>query len=154
MEGGRCFLMGHRDAPETIRPALRKAVEDHILLHGVREFYVGQYGRFDAMAAHILADVKARFPDIRLYLLTPYHPAERAVVLPGGFDGGCYPFDQAVPRRAAIVAANQAMIDRSDFLIVYVSHPGNARELLLYARRRAEKGRLRLLNLADAETTC
>jgi len=145
----RCFLIGHRSVPESIRSSLCDAIEQHISAYGIEEFYVGRYGQFDRMAAQALAEAKAVFPYIRLFLLTPYHPSERSIALSAGFDGSHYPFERAVPQRVAIVAANRAMVDYCDFLIAYARHPGNAREILHYAQNRARKGSLHILNLAD-----
>ena len=53
-------------------------------------------------------------------MLLPYHPSERAVVLPAGFDGSLYPPGmETVPRRLAIVRANEYMAKRCDLLIGY-----------------------------------
>jgi len=145
----RCFLIGHRSVPDSIRPLLCDAIEEHISTYDVEEFYVGRYGQFDRMAAQALSDAKARFPHIRLYLLTPYHPSERSISLPAGFNGSHYPFERAVPQRVAIVAANRAMVDYCDFLIIFARHPGNARDILHYAIKRTNKVSLRILNLAD-----
>lgn len=41
------------------------------------------------------------------------------------------------------------MIDRSDFLIAYVSGFGNSRNLLEYAAKRAVKGLIQIENLAS-----
>ena len=134
-----CFFIGHREATEDVLPALRLAIEDHIN-YGVTEFIVGNYGAFDRMAAHALLDAKSRYPQIILTLLTPYHPSERQVRLPNGFDNTFYPPGmENVPRRFAIVHANRYMIDHSDHLICYVWHAAsNARNLLEHAERRAE----------------
>ena len=69
-----CFFIGHRDAPEALRPLLDAAVERHITEYGVTEFVVGHYGRFDYMAAGAVQAAKARHPDISLVLLLPYYP--------------------------------------------------------------------------------
>ena len=84
------------------------------------EFVVGQYGAFDKMAASCLAEAKKAHPELRLVLLLPYHPSERAVALPAGFDGRFYPPGmEAVPRRLAIVRANEYMARHCDVLICY-----------------------------------
>ena len=45
-------------------------------------------------------------------MLIPYHPAERPVETPPGFDGTFYPPGiESVPRRYAIVRANRYMVD-------------------------------------------
>jgi hypothetical protein len=133
-----CFFIGHREASSEILPALRNAVEQHIVEYGVTEFIVGHYGGFDRLAARAVIDAKVQHPEITLTMLIPYHPAERPVELPPGFDSTFYPPDmEKVPRRLAIVRANRYVVDHVDYLIAYAWHPGsNSRELLEYARKR------------------
>lgn len=124
-----CFLIGHRDVPYDLRKKLEKAIAAAITEYGVTEFLVGQYGAFDKMAAACLAEAKKAHPELRLLLLLPYHPSERAAVLPAGFDGSFYPPGmEAVPRRLAIVRANEYMAKHCDLLIGYAvlqnSNPG------------------------------
>lgn len=129
-----CFLFGHGDAPYEIQHRIEEAVEYHYLQHGVRQFYVGNHGAFDSMATSAVKAVKQMHRDIELYLLIPYHPAERAVPVPEGFDHTFYPPLERVPRRYAIVRANRYMVDTCDTIICYASHFGNARNLLEYAK--------------------
>ena len=140
-----CFFIGHRDAPSDLFPALADAVERHILL-GVTEFTVGNYGSFDRMAARAVTEAKAHHPEITLTLLLPYHPAERPVSLPEGFDGSFYPPGmEKVPRRLAILRANRYMVDHADFLVAYARHPGsNAKELAEYAQKRETRQLIRV----------
>lgn len=147
----RCFFIGHRDAPDSLRPKLNKAIEQCITEQGVTEFIVGQYGNFDRLAAHALIEAKRKHPGITLLLLIPYHPADRSVEPPSGFDGTHYPEGmELVPRKVAIVRANHYMVNHSDCLIAYVWHPAsNARELLECARKREKKGGLHIENLAE-----
>ena len=124
-----CFLIGHRDAPIVLRENLEKAITAAITDYGVTEFVVGQYGAFDRMAAGCLAEAKKAHPGLRLVLLLPYHPAERPVALPRGFDASFYPPGmEKVPRRLAIVRANEYMARHCDVLICYAllenSNPG------------------------------
>lgn len=90
------------------------------------------------MAAKAVISAKAVHPGITLLLLLPYHPAERPVKLPPGFDGTFYPPGmESVPRRYAIVRANRYMIDHVDYLIAYAWHPAsNARDMVAYAQRK------------------
>lgn len=145
-----CFFIGHRDAPESVLSSLTIAVERLIVEENVGHFYVGQYGSFDRMAALAVKQLKKKYPTITLYLVLPYHPAERPVPAPAGFDGTYYPEGmETVPKRYAIIRANKQMINNSDWLIAYVCHPGsNARNLLEYARRREQKGLIHIENLA------
>lgn len=54
---------------------------------GVTEFIVGQYGGFDKLAARAVIDAKKTHLEVTLTLLLPYHPAERPIEVPQGFDG-------------------------------------------------------------------
>lgn len=149
----RCFFIGHRDAPEKIYPLLTEAIEQHISALDVREFYVGHYGSFDAMAAKAVIAVKDRHPDIRLFMLLPYHPTIRPVELPKGFDDSFFPEGQEnVPFRAAIPRANEYMIRYVNHLICYVDHPSSgSRELMDKALKRQEKGFVWITNIAKSK---
>lgn len=142
-----CFLIGHRDTPDSVRSVLESAIERCITQQNITEFVVGQYGNFDRLAIRALAEAKKRHPSITLLLLIPYHPADRPVKPPPGFDGTYYPEGmESVPRKFAIVRANRCMADQCDCLIAYVRHPAsNAREILERARK---KGNVYVENLA------
>ena len=146
-----CFFIGHREAPEELASILGESIERHIIENGVREFVVGNYGAFDRMAARQLSAAKERHPEINIMLLTPYHPSERKINLPKGFEVSFYPPGmERVPKRLAIVRANKYMIEHSDYLIAYVWHPAsNARDLLEYAQRLESQGRIQTENLAE-----
>ena len=139
-----CFFIGHREASSEILPALRDAVEQHIVEYGVTEFIVGHYGGFDRMAAKAVIAAKEQHPEITLSMLIPYHPAERPVKLPPAFDNTFYPPGMGnVPRKLAIVRVNRYVVDHVDYLIAYAWHPAsNARNLLEYARKRERKNLL------------
>lgn len=146
-----CFFIGHREAPESIAPLLAEVIERHISEMGITEFVVGNYGAFDRMAAHQLALAKEKHSEINIMLLTPYHPAERKIYLPKGFEICFYPPGlECVPKRLAILRANKYMIEHSDHLITFVWHTAsNARNLLEHAKRLELQGRIRIENLAD-----
>ncbi|MBQ9843167.1 MAG: hypothetical protein IJO31_03345 [Oscillospiraceae bacterium] len=133
-----CFFIGHREASSEALPALTEAIEQHIVEHGVTEFIVGNYGSFDHMAAKAVIAAKERYPGITLSMLIPYHPAERPLELPQGFDNTFYPPGmEKVPRRLAITRANRYMVDHVDYLIAYAWHPAsNARDLMEYAQKK------------------
>lgn len=134
-----CFFIGHAEADARIYPALLAAVEAHIADNGVRVFFVGHYGGFDRLAAQAVREAKRRYPEVRLTLLLPYHPAERPIPTLDGFDCTFYPLGmEQVPRKYAIVQANRYMVDQVDYLIAYVRHPAsNAWALLDYAGKRS-----------------
>ena len=83
-----CFMIGHRDAPESIYPELCKAVEQHITLYGVTEFMVGEHGAFDRMALRAVARLKNSYPHVKLTLLLSCLPAAYREK-PAGVDCSC-----------------------------------------------------------------
>lgn len=127
-----------------IFPELVSVVEQHITQQGVTEFFVGHYGAFDRMAAKAVMEAKKEHPGIRLLMLLAYHPAERPIKAPEGFDCTFYPSGmEKVPRKFAIVRANCYMVDHADYLIAYVRHPaGNSKNLVEYAKKREAKNLL------------
>ena len=149
-----CFFIGHREASEEIYPVLYAAVKQHILEYGVTEFIVGHYGGFDRLAASAVKEAKRFHPEVKLTLLLSYHPAERPIPTPDGFDGTFYPPGmESVPRKIAIVRANRYVVDHVDYLIAYAWHPAsNARELVEYAQKRQQKSGIQITLLAHAAT--
>ena len=137
MKPKSCFLIGHRETLPEILPVLADAIEQHITDFGVGEFIVGNHGGFDRLAVAALSQAKLRHPEITLTLLLAYHPAERPVEKPESFDGTYYPDGlEKVPRRYAIVRANEIMVKQSDWLISYVRHgASNSRRILEYAQK-------------------
>ena len=144
-----CFFLGNHNSPENIFPVLSAATEQHIREFNITSFIVGQYGRFDRMAARAVSEWKKTYPFITLSALLPYHPAERPFTLPPGFDDSVYPFElERVPKTLAISRANQYMIKQCGFLITYCGDTtGNTFRLLQYAYRRAKQGSLHIENL-------
>lgn len=133
-----CFFIGHREADERLLPHLIRTIEQLVSQENVTCFYVGGYGGFDRIAASAVKQVKRGHPEITLMLVLPYHPAERPVEIPYGFDGTYYPEGmEVVPRRFAIVQANKRMVDSVEWLVAYVRHgASNSRKVLEYAQRR------------------
>jgi len=156
MSGKTCFFIGHREASDSLLPVLAAEVERHIMEYSVTDFVVGGYGYFDNMAAQCVKTAKKRHPEVTLMLLLPYHPYDRPIPTPLGFDGTFYPPGiEAVPKRAAIVRANRYMVDHSDYLIAYAWHPAsNAMNLVKYAQRRKNQGHLKITVLAPQEIKC
>ena len=151
MGGKSCFFIGHREASEEIYPVLYAAVEQHILDYGVTEFIVGHYGGFDHLAASAVKEAKYFYPEVKLTLLLPYHPAERPIPTPDGFDSTFYPPGmESVPRKIAIVRANRYVVDHVGYLIAYAWRPAsNARELVEYAQKRQRKNRIQITVLTQ-----
>lgn len=148
-----CFFVGHREADEHLLPRLESVIERLSQEKHVRYFYVGGYGGFDRIAAAAVKWAKQKYPSITLLLVLPYHPAERAIPTPDGFDGTYHPEGlENTPWRYAIVRTNKIMVDTCDWLVCYVNHSvSNSKKLLEYARRREKKGLIQIINIGESE---
>ena len=153
MNSNSCFFIGHHDAGTNVLPLLEKAVEQHITEYDVTDFCVGHYGAFDRMAAQTVKNAKKRHPEVTLMLLLPYYP-DHPMPTPEGFDGIYYPPNmESVPKRYAIVRANQHMISVSTHLIAYAWNClGSSGNLVEYARKREKQGLIHIDNLAKQRT--
>lgn len=118
-----CTFFGHRDCPSNIKGKLHEEIERLISHHGVDTFYVGTQGSFDRMAYVALVELRQRYRYIKVYRVLAYMPRlsdiaqDRSVlddtILPEGIE--------KVHPRYAIPHRNNWMIDRSDYVISYVT---------------------------------
>lgn len=101
------------------------------------------------MSARAVAELKSAYKHIRLIMLLPYNPIERAVEKPDCVDELLYPFAmESVPRKFAIIRANHYVIDRADFLIAFSWKPGsNSRKFLEYAEKRRKRGKPEIIKI-------
>ena len=130
----RCFFIGHRDAPHRIFPCLVEAVERCITERGITEFLVGGYGRFDAMAADAVRLLQEKYENVKLTRLLAYYDPHTKIPGIERFDDSMYPDGlENTPKRAAIIKANRYAVNNSQYVIAYVYHYGNSRDLLEYA---------------------
>lgn len=143
-----CFLFGHHDCPFRIQSQIEGSVLRHYLKYGIRHFYIGNRGAFDSIVLSAVKTIKRKYDDITLFLLLPYHPAERTIIIPEGFDETFFPPLYNIPRKFAIVHATRYMIDSCDTVICYVNHSGNAEKLLKYALHRSKTSSIHIENLA------
>lgn len=137
--------------PIELFSLLQNAVERHIVEYGVTEFFVGRYGDFDRLAAKAVITAKKTHPEVKLTLLLPFHPYDCPLETPEGFDGTFYlPDMERIPKRYAIVRANQCMIRSCNYLIAFAKdHLGNSGNFVEYARKREKQGMIRVENLAE-----
>ena len=115
-----CTFFGHRDCPSSIKEKLHEEIERLICHHGVDTFYIGTQGSFDRMAYAALVELRRRYSHINVYRVLAYMPkssdADTAdTIVPEGIENS-HP-------RYAIVHRNNWMIDRSDYVIAYITHP-------------------------------
>lgn len=94
----------------------------------LQKFIVGHYGGFDRLAASTIKEARRFYPEVRLVLLLPYHPAERPISTPDGFDETFYPLGmEGIPRKVAIVRANRYVVNHVAYLVAYAWYPSQQR---------------------------
>ncbi len=136
-----CTFFGHRDCPTGIREVLSAEIDRLICNHGVDTFYVGTQGSFDRMAYAALVELRQRYRYIKVYRVLAYMPRlsdiaqDRSVlddtILPEGIEN-------AHPRYA-IIKRNNWMIDRSDYVVAYITHPsGGAYKAVERAKKKGK----------------
>ena len=144
-----CFMFGHRDSPASVLAEIERSVEKYHLEYGFDEFVVGYHGSLDRLAAQAVRAAQKKHSAIRLTLLLAYHPSSQNRDLLAAYDYTLYPDGmERVPRRLAILSANQYMIGRADGFICYVAYAGNTRALLEEAGKRCSQAKIPLINLA------
>ena len=128
-----CTFFGHRDCPDSVKHKLLAAIENLIAEKHVTSFYVGNHGNFDRLAASLLRDLAALHPDIKYYVVLAYLPTKAysesyESIFPEGIED--------VPKRFAIDFRNRWMIDKSDYVITYVTRSfGGAAKSKNYAEK-------------------
>ena len=137
-----CVLFGHRDCPDDVREDLKKTIRKLIDDGGVKEFFIGNNGGFDAMGQSVLAEIcrEGVVIDYTIVLSRqneePLNGENRATLFPDG--------QERHPRRFAISKRNEWMLKRADVLIVFVRHPfSNSYKMLKKAQARG----IRVINL-------
>lgn len=112
-----CYFTGGALLPSEY-PKLEALVERYITQCGVRTFVVGRSGSCDRMAASAVIAAKKRYPEVKLILLLPTHPADRQWKLPEGFDGSFYPGSDARPvHRLSKKEVREYMAQRCEYLV-------------------------------------
>ena len=114
-----CTFFGHRDTPESVRILLREVLLNLIENQGVRQFYVGNQGNFDAMTYSLLVELEQSH-GIRYEVVLAYLPQKTAglcdvdhTLLLEGIE--------TVPPRYAIEYRNKWMINHCDVVVTYVT---------------------------------
>ena len=131
-----CTFFGHRDCPSSIKGKLHEEIDQLICNRGVDTFYVGTQGNFDRMAYTALKGLRERNSHIKIYRVLAYMPKL----------GDTDTYDTIVPEgienahpRYAIVHRNNWMIDRSDYVICYVTRPtGGAYQTVERAKKKGK----------------
>ena len=149
--GKICVFFGHRVLPdkERIKGALIPVLLDLIQSKGVVEFWLGNYGEFDALAFEVLRDLKKTYPSIRCALALAYLPQKKEtyayqeavfdeVFCPEGIELG--------PLRFAICRRNKWLAQNADFVVAYVRASSGGASYALHIAQGAHKT---VINLAE-----
>lgn len=131
-----CTFFGHRDCPSSIKGKLHEEIERLICNHGVETFYVDTQGSFDRMAYAAFVELRQRYRYIKVYRVLAYMPkvddtGTVDTIVPEGIE-------TAHPRYA-IIKRNNWMIDRSDYVVAYITHPtGGAYQAVERAKKKGK----------------
>lgn len=103
----------------------------------VTEFWVGNYGGFDRLAANVIRKLKKSY-NLKLYLIIPYLTEsinKSRAVYADNYDGIIIAnIPPGIPQRYKILHTNRFMIDNSTFLICFINHSwGGAAKTYEYA---------------------
>ena len=133
-----CCVFGHRDVPADIRSLLEHELERLVKKLRVDTVFIGRQGAFDRIAAGVLRRLCEREVRLKCCEVLAYLPRGRSeagefeTILPEGIE--------CVPPRFAILWRNRWMVDRSDYVVVYMTrnHGGTA-AVVDYARRKGKE---------------
>jgi len=115
-----CTFFGHRDCPASIKSKLRDVLIDLIEQKSVDVFYIGNNGSFDRIVTSTLLELKSTYSHISFFTVLAYLPQNNqeqeqiTTIFPEGIEN--------VPKRFAISWRNRWMIDRSEYVVTYVTH--------------------------------
>ena len=136
MEKACCFF-GHKDTPDSVKDDIYAAIEKLIVEYSVDTFYVGNQGRFDAIARSILRELKEEYPQIDYVVVLAYMPCKQHeddldTMLPEGIE--------FVHPRYAISWRNSWMLQQSDYVVTYITHSwGGAAKFADKARKQGKR---------------
>lgn len=116
-----CCFFGHKDTSESIKEKLYATIEELIVEHGVKTFYVGNQGHFDFYARAALQQLQQKYP-IQYAVVLAYMPGEKTeydafsddTMLPEGIE--------EVHPKFAISWRNDWMLRQSNYVVAYIHH--------------------------------
>lgn len=135
-----CTFFGNRDTPKEIEPILLSTLIDLIENKKVDLFYVGNNGNFDYMVRRNLKKLKLKYTHIRYYVVLAYMPYKK-LSENEDYSDSIFPEELSkVYPRFAIVKRNNWMIDRAEYVVIYVKHTtGGAWRFAEVAKKKEKK---------------
>lgn len=105
---------------------------ERLINGGADTFYLGGYGRFDALASGVLTELKERHPEIKRILVIPYLNREYYLK---NYDETLYPPLESVPPKFCISKRNEWMAKNADVVICFIKFTfGGAYKTYKYAK--------------------
>lgn len=130
-----CTFFGHGDCPETKYSNILQAIQNLITEKNIITFYVGTQGNFDSLVYRALCNLRADFPQIRIYRVLAYLPKDNSLISDSILLEGI----ELIHPRYAISWRNRWMIEHSDYVIAYITHNyGGAARFVNEAERRGK----------------
>ncbi len=147
----KCCFAGHSDIWDSmLEDKIKKVAENLIINCNVKEFQVGNYGKFDSSAATVIRNLQKTYANIKLNLVIPYLTTsinECKELYYKKYDNILMAdIPENTPKRFRITKANEYMVNHSDFLICYIQKSfGGAFTTYKYAKRK----KLQIINIAE-----
>ena len=130
-----CTFFGHGDCPEKKYSNIMQAIQNLITEKNIITFYVGTQGNFDSLVYRALCNLRADFPQIRIYRVLAYLPKDNSLISDSILLEGI----ELIHPRYAISWRNRWMIEHSDYVIAYITHNyGGAARFVNEAERRGK----------------
>ena len=141
-----CTFAGHGDYEysEITYQKIVKFIKQLICEKNISEFWVGNYGGFDTLAARAVREVKEIYTHISLCLVIPYMTSRVNKHL---FDKIIIPeFDKNASVYSYIPLCNRYMVDNADTLICFIKREtGGAFKTYQHALKKNKE----IINIAD-----
>ncbi len=144
-----CTFFGHRDVPDSTQEILEDIITYLIKEKNVNTFYIGNNGHFDYLVKKILIFLKTKYPNIKYYVVLAYIPVKNNMTDPEYYSNTIYPEGlEDIPPKFAINRRNLWMIEKSDYVITYVTRTyGGAAK---FKELSEKKGKI-VINIATAQ---
>lgn len=149
----RCCFAGHNFIyTDETRNKIEQIAETLIVQYQIHEFWVGNYGTFDRIAATAIRKLKDKYTHIQLVLVIPYltkEIIENKSLYYKKFDGILISdVPLSTPKSLYIIKTNEYMVRHSDVLICWIEHHwGGAFKTYQYAKNKS----IKIYNIADQQ---
>ena len=129
-----CTFIGHRDTPNSLMESIKKAIIE-LINNGIKDFYVGNNGRFDFLVQTALAEISKTNSAINCRIVLSYI---NEMAISGNQELTVFPEElSSVPKRFAISKRNEYLLKKSSVIICYVNNTfSNSYKYMEKARRK------------------